>query len=191
MRQKKSFLLVCAVSVLACLSLGSSMIPMAVAKPRDDMRDAVDQSNKASKVFNEIMDAPDKGISRDLLDRVECVAVFPSVIKAAFIFGGKGGKGLVSCRNRETREWGAPVFLKIGGGSFGFQIGAEATDLILLGMNSSTIDTFRKNRFEWAVKPTPRQALSDAAQAPAPICRRFARSSSVILAAVERSQVLL
>src|SRR5581483_3716587 len=121
---------------------------IASPKPRDDMREAVDQSNKAAKVFQEIMEAPDRGISQDLLDKVECVAVFPSVIKAAFIVGGKGGKGLVSCRDHETRAWGAPVFLKIGGGSFGFQIGVDATDLILLGMNSSTIDTFKKNRFE-------------------------------------------
>ena len=136
------------VVVAMVLSIYSISINTSTARTRDNMREAIDQTNKASKVFDEIMDAPDKGISRDLLEKVECVAVFPSVIKAAFIFGGKGGKGLVSCRDRETRAWGPPVFLKIGGGSVGFQIGAEATDLILLGMNSGTIDTFRKNRFE-------------------------------------------
>jgi len=136
------------VTVGVVLSMCCAIINTSVARTRDNMREAIDQTNKASKVFDEIMDAPDKGISRNLLDKVECVAVFPSVIKAAFIFGGKGGKGIVSCRDRETRSWGPPVFLKIGGGSVGFQIGAEATDLILLGMNSGTIDTFRKNRFE-------------------------------------------
>jgi lipid-binding SYLF domain-containing protein len=145
MRRSKSLFIAGVVLAIYCAAINVS-----TARPvhADTMREAIDQTNKASKVFDEIMDAPDKGISRDLLEKVECVAVFPSVIKAAFIFGGKGGKGLVSCRDRESRAWGPPVFLKIGGGSVGFQIGAEATDLILLGMNASTIDTFRKNRFE-------------------------------------------
>src|SRR5580765_7474122 len=85
------------------LSMYCAIINTSNARSRDNAREAIDQTNKAFKVFDEIMEAPDKGISRDLLEKVECVAVFPSVIKAAYIFGGKGGKGLVSCRDRETR----------------------------------------------------------------------------------------
>src|SRR5215831_18466529 len=137
-------------SVTIIVALYGVLLNSSIGRPasRADMREAVDQSGKAARVFDEIMDAPDSTISKDLLGRAECIAVFPSVIKAAFVFGGKGGKGVVSCRDHETRAWSAPIFLKIGGGSAGFQIGVEATDLVLLGMNSGTVETFKKSRFE-------------------------------------------
>ena len=112
-------------------------------------KDAIHQSEKAAKVFNEIMNAPDKAIPRDLLDKAECVAVFPDVIKAGFIIGGRSGRGVASCRT--ASGWSAPAFFNIGGGSFGAQIGAQATDYVLLFMTRHGIDSLLSDKFELGV----------------------------------------
>lgn len=87
-------------------------------------------------VLKEILDVPDD-IPQDLLDKVDCVVVFPSVLKAAFIVGGSYGRGAMSCRKGQDfrGSWGAPTMMALEGGSFGFQIGGEATDFLLLVMN--------------------------------------------------------
>src|SRR5262245_39559313 len=100
---------------------------------RKDLDKATKHAQEAAKVFEEIMRAPDNGIPQDLLNRAEAVAVFPKVVKAAFIIGGSGGKGVIS--RRTPQGWSAPAFFKLGGGSFGAQIGAEETDYVLLFMN--------------------------------------------------------
>jgi lipid-binding SYLF domain-containing protein len=87
-------------------------------------------------VLKEILNVPDD-IPQDLLDKADCVVVFPSVLKAAFIVGGSYGRGAMSCRKgRDFKgSWGAPTMMALEGGSFGFQIGGEATDFVLLVMN--------------------------------------------------------
>jgi len=87
-------------------------------------------------VLKEILDVPDD-IPQDLLDKADCVVVFPSVLKAAFIIGGSYGRGAMSCRRGEEfrGSWGAPTMMALEGGSFGFQIGGEATDFVMLVMN--------------------------------------------------------
>jgi lipid-binding SYLF domain-containing protein len=86
--------------------------------------------------LKEILDVPDN-IPQGLLDRADCVVVFPSVLKAAFIVGGSYGRGAMSCRKGEDFRgpWGAPTMMALEGGSFGFQIGGQATDFVLLVMN--------------------------------------------------------
>src|SRR5271157_5915318 len=88
-------------------------------------------------VLKEIMDTPDKGIPRDLLDKSVCVVVFPAVKKAAFVVGGSYGRGAITCRSREDfgGPWSAPAMFALEGLSFGFQIGGQATDFVLLVMN--------------------------------------------------------
>jgi len=95
-----------------------------------------DRLTNSGTVLKEILDVPDN-IPQDLLDKAECVVVFPSVLKAAFIVGGSYGRGAMSCRRgRDFRgSWGAPTMMALEGGSFGFQIGGEATDFVLLVMN--------------------------------------------------------
>jgi lipid-binding SYLF domain-containing protein len=100
---------------------------------RDDK--LAERASDAATVLQELRSAPDKGIPEDLWTKAECVAVIPGVKKAAFIFGGEYGKGLVSCRDKATRKWSPPAFLLLGKGSVGFQIGAESVDLVLLVMN--------------------------------------------------------
>src|ERR1700684_2711229 len=87
-------------------------------------------------VLKEILDVPDD-IPHDLLDKADCVVVFPSVLKAAFIVGGSYGRGAMSCRRGENfrGSWGAPTMMALEGGSFGLQIGAQATDFVLLLMS--------------------------------------------------------
>ena len=109
------------------------------------LEDEAEQSSKAAKVLREIMDTPDKEIPEDLLAKAECVAVFPSVIKAGFIVGGRGGRGVASCRT--GAGWSAPAYFNLGGGSFGLQIGAESTDFVLLFMNRDGLDSLLSNKF--------------------------------------------
>lgn len=94
-------------------------------------------ATRAAAVLDEIMETPDQGIPVDLLSRAKCVAVFPATLKAGFIVGAQYGYGLVSCRPSGTDSWGAPAFFTLTGGSIGMQIGAKATDLILLVMDET------------------------------------------------------
>jgi SH3 domain-containing YSC84-like protein 1 len=110
------------------------------------VREAAAQSVKAGQVFDAIMKTPDKAIPRDLLAHAKAIAVFPQVIKAAFFIGGEGGRGVVS---RHTRSgWSDPVFFRAGGGSVGPQIGASATDIVLLFMNDEAVAGLMKDKFE-------------------------------------------
>ena len=95
-----------------------------------------DRLTNSGTVLKEILDVPDD-IPHDLLDKADCVVVFPSVLKAAFIVGGSYGRGAMSCRRGENfgGSWGAPTMMALEGGSFGLQIGGEATDFVLLVMN--------------------------------------------------------
>src|ERR1700680_416609 len=106
-----------------------------VASASDQTRDD-DRLRNCGTVLKEILDVPDD-IPQDLLDKADCVVVFPSVLKAAFIVGGSYGRGAMSCRSGEDFKgsWGAPTMMALEGGSFGFQIGGEATDFVLLVMN--------------------------------------------------------
>src|SRR5712692_7576912 len=110
------------------------------------MRRAAAQSAKAARVFNEIMATREKSIPRDLLDKAEAVAVFPSVLKAGFIVGGRGGSGVIS--RRVAEGWSAPAFFDLGGGSIGLQIGASSTDYILLFMNENAVESLHGDKFE-------------------------------------------
>ena len=106
-----------------------------VASASDQRKDDERLKNSGT-VLKEILDVPDD-IPQALLDKADCVIVFPSVLKAAFIVGGSYGRGVMSCRKGEDfrGSWGAPTMMALEGGSFGFQIGGEATDFVLLVMN--------------------------------------------------------
>src|SRR5258706_13718115 len=90
---------------------------------------------EAATVLKEIHAVPDKDVPQDLWDRAECVIVVPGLKKAAFVIGGEYGKGLMSCKH--NGDWTAPIFMEIGKGSWGLQIGAQSIDLVLLVMNKT------------------------------------------------------
>jgi SH3 domain-containing YSC84-like protein 1 len=102
---------------------------------------------ESSTVLNEVLSAPDQGIPSDLLADAHCVVVVPAMKKAAFVVGGKYGKGFVTCRHRSGTGWGAPAAVRIEGGSFGFQIGASETDLVLLVMNQRGMERLTQSKF--------------------------------------------
>src|SRR5437016_12291863 len=103
---------------------------------KEDNKKETDRLDNCGTVLKEILDIPDD-IPPDLLDKAECVIVFPSVLKAAFIVGGSYGRGAMTCRTGEhfTGPWGAPSMMALEGGSLGFQLGGQATDFVLLVMN--------------------------------------------------------
>ncbi len=122
------FVMGAAIAAIAVIAVGSPNL--AAIDSREKMRqEAAAQSAKAAKAFDAIMAVPDKAIPRDLLAKAKGIAVFPRVIKVAFTIGGEGGRGVVSKRIGD--HWGPPVFLRAGGGSFGPQVGASATDALM------------------------------------------------------------
>jgi len=124
-------LLPCLCSILLVVLPLLAEVARAADKTKDD-----DRLRNCGTVLNEILSVPDN-IPQDLLDKADCVVVFPSVLKAAFIVGGSYGRGAMSCRKGEDFRgpWGAPTMMALEGGSFGFQIGGQATDFVLLVMN--------------------------------------------------------
>jgi lipid-binding SYLF domain-containing protein len=114
--------------------LALTAVPMLAARADNDKE--TDRLENSGMVMEEIMNIPDN-IPQDLLDKAECVIVFPSVLKAAFIVGGSYGRGAMVCRSGEhfTGPWGAPSMMALEGGSLGFQLGGQATDFVLLVMN--------------------------------------------------------
>ena len=132
----------CAVSLIALFVLSAVVTPAQKSRTRDAAR----HSGDAAETFTEIMNVKDKAIPKELLDTAEAIAVFPGVLKAAFLVGGRGGQGVIS--RRVKGGWSPPVFFNIGGGSFGPQIGAQRTDYVLLIMNQSGLDGLLRDKFE-------------------------------------------
>lgn len=133
-------------AIVMSLALAAAAPAQNDKKMGKELREAADHVNDASAVVNEIMQAGDKSIPRDLLDKAEAVVVFPGTVKAAFIVGGTGGSGVAV--KRTGKGWSAPAFLKLAGGSIGPQIGGSKTDYILLIMNDSGMKSLLQDKFE-------------------------------------------
>ena len=108
--------------------------------------DSVARLNSSVDVINAIMATPDKGIPEEVLNDAKCILVVPNMIKGGFVFGGKHGRGVASCRTAEG--WSAPAFVSVGGGSAGFQIGLEGVDLVMLVMNDKGLQQLLSSKFE-------------------------------------------
>ena len=136
-----------------CL-LNVSVVGLALLLPAlaSDRSDDVGRVQKATQVFQEIMRTPDQGIPQELLETAKCVAIIPGEEKAAFIFGGSYGKGLATCRT--AHGWSAPMFLAVGGGSVGFQIGGSFTDVVMLFMNDRALQSLLSDKFKMGADAT-------------------------------------
>src|SRR5215217_3199107 len=121
-------------------------VTLAVAPLTAADREPAKRLNEAAAVFSEVMSAPDKGIPRDLLANAHCVVIVPELKTAAFVVGGKYGKGYLSCRNSRS-GWSAPATVRIEGGSVGFQIGGSSTDLIMLVMSERGAEKLLESKF--------------------------------------------
>jgi len=152
--------------VLLCFSAAS-----AFAQTKED-----DRMKNSYTVLKEILNTPDKGIPKDLLDKSECVIVYPSVLKAAFIVGGSYGRGVITCRTGASHSgpWSAPAMFALEGGSFGFQIGGEATDFVLLIMNDSGANSVLSSKVKLG---------ADASAAAGPVGRTASAETDVVMKA--------
>ena len=108
-------------------------------------KDVEKRLDESAMVLKEVMDAPDKGIPEDLLEKAHCVVIVPGLKKAAFIVGGKYGKGFLSCR--VANGWSAPGSIRVEGGSVGFQIGGSETDVVMLVMNARGAEKLLSSKF--------------------------------------------
>jgi SH3 domain-containing YSC84-like protein 1 len=125
--------------IVAGLALSTSLLALD--------KEPAKRLGEAASVFSEVMAAPDKGIPQDLLDKAHCIVIVPSLKTAAFIVGGKYGKGYLSCRSKSGSGWSAPATVRIEGGSVGFQIGGSTTDLIMLVMSERGADKLLASKF--------------------------------------------
>jgi len=126
----------------ATLALAPVLTPL-LAKESEPVK----RLDEAAAVFAEVMAAPDKGIPEEMLANAHCIVIVPGLKTAAFILGGKFGKGYVSCRSKSGTGWSAPGTVRIEGGSVGFQIGGSETDLIMLVMNARGADKLLSSKF--------------------------------------------
>jgi SH3 domain-containing YSC84-like protein 1 len=137
-----------------------------------DREDDIQRIDNSAEVLQEIMSTPDKAIPQELLESAKCIAIIPGEKKAAFMFGGRYGKGLAICKT--AQGWSAPLFLTIGGGSFGFQIGASSTDIVMLVMNDNGMKSLLSDRFKLG---------GDASVAAGPVGRHVAADTDLKLTA--------
>jgi lipid-binding SYLF domain-containing protein len=132
---------------ISMVVLGLTLTASTISAFAEDDKVKLDERlNAAANVISEVMAAPDKGIPSSILSGASCVVVIPSFKKGAFIGGVQYGQGAATCRT--PRGWSAPVFVQLAGGSFGFQIGGQATDLVLVAMNQQGLQDMLKNKFK-------------------------------------------
>ncbi|HYA16015.1 MAG TPA: lipid-binding SYLF domain-containing protein [Bryobacteraceae bacterium] len=129
-------------TLIAVVAIAAAVLPMAHAKSGD----AADRLEAASDVLTDMMQASDKGIPQDLMNKAQCVIIVPNLKKAGFVIGAKYGRGFAVCRKGEA-GWSAPAGIRIEGGSFGLQIGASEQDVLLLVMNSSGMKRLLADKF--------------------------------------------
>lgn len=143
--RSKTLLTIAAVAVLATSGYSALLAQKSesTAKPSDE----AERAANAASVLSEIMEAPDQSVPEALLNKAYGVAVIPHVVKGAFGVGGRYGKGLVAQRNADG-SWGTPLFVEIGGGSFGLQIGVEATDVVMVFTNRKGIEPLLKGKLK-------------------------------------------
>jgi len=139
----------------------------AAEKAQERLRDAAD-------VFREIMQTPDRGIPQDLLNRASCVVIVPGMKKGAFVVGAEYGKGFVVCRPDHEMGWNVPAAIRVEGGSFGFQIGGESTDVVMLIMNEGGMRKLEKDKITLG---------GDASIAAGPVGRTAAANTDALMTA--------
>jgi SH3 domain-containing YSC84-like protein 1 len=160
---------------LAALVLSIALATFAEDKDQEKDKKEVDRLNESAVVLKEILGMPDS-IPKDLLNKAVCVVVYPSVKKAAFIVGGSYGRGVITCRTGKefTGGWSAPAMFALEGGSFGFQIGAQATDFVLLIMNESGANSVMSSKVKLG---------ADASAVAGPVGRNASAETDVVLKA--------
>jgi len=156
-----------ALLIAVLIGIPAMLTPTALRADDDTTKDE-DRIKKAGQVVKEIMNIPDN-IPQSLIDKADCVVVFPSVLKAAFIVGASYGRGVMTCRRGDNFNgpWSAPSMMALEGASFGFQAGGQATDFVLLIMNSDGANAILQSKVKIggdasaAIGPVGRNAAAD------------------------------
>jgi lipid-binding SYLF domain-containing protein len=158
---------------LCTLILACTFVFPAFAKDKEEKETT--RLEESAVVLKEILGMPE-GIPKDLLDKSVCVVVYPSVKKAAFVVGASYGRGVITCRSGKTLNgpWSAPAMFALEGGSFGFQIGAQATDFVLLIMNESGANSVMSSKVKIG---------GDASAAAGPVGRNTSAETDVVMKA--------
>lgn len=156
---KRFILLLCAVTLVASQGFADS----------NDSK-LVERLNAASQVITEIESIPASAIPSSIMAKATCVAVIPGYKKAAFVFGGSYGQGVVTCRT--NHGWSAPAFIQMAGGSWGLQIGGQSTDLVLIAVNKRGMEDLLKTKFKIG---------GDAAASAGPVGRNAAAATNLTL----------
>ncbi len=158
--------------LFALLCLAGMSLPVFAASDKAALDERLEN---ARTVIDEVMQTPDKGIPDGIVKQATCIAVVPSLKKGAFIVGAEYGQGVVTCRT--GRGWSGPVFIRMAGGSFGFQIGGQGTDLVLVAVNDKGLQDLLKSKFKIG---------GDAAASAGPVGRNAQASTDLSL----RSELL-
>ena len=151
--------------VLGTVFLMCASVCWGADKDSKDQSDVVKRIDSSATVLNEIMGTPDKAIPDKVLSDARCIAVVPSMVKIALVFGGNHGKGVATCRT--DRGWSAPAPITVTGGSWGLQLGGQAVDLVMLVMNQKGMDSLLSSKFKLgadasaAAGPVGRDAAAD------------------------------
>jgi SH3 domain-containing YSC84-like protein 1 len=132
--------------ILSLLVMGFMGLVGTYASAGSAREDSVARLQSSVDVLHAIMATPDKGIPEEVLSNAKCILVVPDLIKGGFIFGGKHGRGVASCRTSDG--WSAPAFVSVGGGSWGLQIGVEGVDLVMLVMNDQGFQHLLSSKFQ-------------------------------------------
>jgi lipid-binding SYLF domain-containing protein len=128
------------------LSLAIGCAPLFAADEKDKGKNT-ERLDDSAALFSEVMGTPDKAIPQNLLDKASCIVLVPGLKKAAFVVGGKYGRGFALCRAQGGTGWGPPAAIRIEGGSFGLQLGVSSTDVILLIMNERGMKRLTQSKF--------------------------------------------
>src|ERR1700720_3370851 len=131
---------------MSLLAIGLMCMVGTYASAGTAREDTVKRLQSSVDVLQAVMATPDKGIPEEVLSNAKCILVVPDLIKGGFIFGGKHGRGVATCRTSEG--WSAPAFVSVGGGSWGLQIGVEGVDLVMLVMNDRGLQHLLSSKFE-------------------------------------------
>jgi len=142
----------------------------AFGKDEGDRAKLQERLNKSGTILNEITSAPDKGVPQEILAHARCVGVIPTMMKAGFGLGAEYGQGVVTCRT--TRGWSAPAFYRLGGGTFGLQIGGEAVDVVMLFMNDRGVESLLAHRVKLG---------ADASASAGPVGRTAAADTNIAM----------
>lgn len=150
--------------IASIVAVGALVLASANVWAASGREDSVERLRNAAEVLHAIQAAPDHSIPNSVLDDTKCIVIVPRLVKAGFIFGGKHGRGVASCRT--PTGWSAPAFVSVGGGSWGLQIGVEAVDLVMVVMNDRGVQHLLSSKFELsgegavAAGPVGRQAVA-------------------------------